>query len=100
MKREHWKALLPVITAFANGAAVELKSSATGKWDAKEYFDFCNPPENYRIKKPERWINLYQRLNGEVYGGAIYESEKTAREFAEEHKSRSSDPYLKTIQLD
>jgi hypothetical protein len=60
MNREHWKELLPVITAFANGEDIEMKCSAG--WVRISNPDFSYEPDYYRIApKPRKvWINEYE----------------------------------------
>jgi hypothetical protein len=48
MNRAHWKDLLPIITAFANGERVEMVTPKLG-WLADEVYAFDSLPENYRI---------------------------------------------------
>ena len=48
MNRQHWKDLLPIITAFANGERVEMVTPKQG-WLADEDYAFDSLPENYRI---------------------------------------------------
>lgn len=48
MNREHWKAMLPFITAFANGERVEHRSTIHGQWSNSPSLYFTDPPEHYR----------------------------------------------------
>jgi hypothetical protein len=47
MNRQHWKDLLPIITAFANGENLQYED-ATGWREIKEV-GFLDPSEKYRI---------------------------------------------------
>lgn len=60
MTREQTKQLLPILKAYANGETIEFYSSFSSykkRWIETNNLDFCNDPENYRIKtKPvEGW---------------------------------------------
>jgi hypothetical protein len=48
MTPENAKALLPIITAFAEGKTVQYRFD--GSWTEVANADFSNAPENYRIK--------------------------------------------------
>lgn len=50
MDREQAKELLPIIQAFAEGRAIELKDSY-GKWVESDLLAFNLSPKNYRIKR-------------------------------------------------
>jgi len=60
MTREHAKELLPIITAFANGEKIELRTTAK-QWTSYEEFDFESETTRYRIApKPRKvWVNEY-----------------------------------------
>lgn len=60
MNRAHWKELLPVITAFANGDEIE-HYHEIGCWRKIGNPDFTDPPSTYRIApKPRKvWIIEY-----------------------------------------
>ncbi len=60
MNREHWKELLPVITAFANGEKIE--SNFNGEWQELRSAEFNGRPEYYRIAPKQRkvWVNEYE----------------------------------------
>jgi hypothetical protein len=80
MNREHWKELLPVITAFANGEDVQFKISNASEWKTRTSPDFSASPSCYRIAqtKPRKvWINDY----GE-HGLSMHESEQVANDLA------------------
>jgi hypothetical protein len=47
MNREHWKAMLPIITAFVNGENLQYED-ATG-WREINEAGFLDPSEKYRI---------------------------------------------------
>ena len=75
MNREQAKALLPIITAFAEGKVVQyrpLRSSPIPepKWaDMGDNPAFDKQPEQYRIK-PEPlkvWITVHKRSSGALY---------------------------------
>lgn len=75
MNREQAKALLPIITAFAEGKVVQyrpLRSSLIPepKWaDMGDNTAFDKQPEQYRIK-PEPlkvWINVFTGNDGKLY---------------------------------
>ena len=50
MTPENAKALLPVITAYAEGRNVEYYSTVSNKWNPVDEADFSDPPERYRIR--------------------------------------------------
>lgn len=62
MNREHWKELLPVITAFANGEELEMNHYGDVGWGKNNSPDFTAAPSCYRIApKPRKvWINEYE----------------------------------------
>ena len=76
MNREHWKARLPFIEAFANGDDVQIKTM-DGQWKSTETLTFALDPEDYRIAPKEKtgWINIYPDGCG---GGKIYETREDA----------------------
>jgi hypothetical protein len=48
MNREHWAALLPIITAFANGQKVDFQTEQ-GEWSLNvERLEFIKSPSRYR----------------------------------------------------
>jgi hypothetical protein len=59
MTRKHWKELLPVITAFANGEDVQFDSGI--RWTTVTEATFEAHPQFYRIApKPRKvWVNEY-----------------------------------------
>lgn len=65
MNREHWKARLPFIEAFANGENVQIKTMDR-QWKSTETLTFALDPENYRIAPKEKtgWINIYPHTLG------------------------------------
>lgn len=70
MNREQAKALLPIITAFAEGKEIQFLTS-TREWhkDKLENISFQYEPERYRIK-PEPlkvWINVFTGDDGKLY---------------------------------
>ena len=54
MNREQAKELLPIIQAFAEGRAIELKDSY-GKWVESDLLAFDLSPKNYRIKREPKY---------------------------------------------
>lgn len=48
MTPQHWKAVLPVIQAFANGQTIQYKGN--GKWMDADIVNFKDNPLLYRIK--------------------------------------------------
>jgi hypothetical protein len=68
MTRNDAKELLPIITAFAEGKTIQIKS--THGWeDLKPSVSFVDDPSNYRIKpEPRRfWVNLYPADCGTIW---------------------------------
>lgn len=63
MNREHWKELLPIITAFANGEEVEHRK-ATGEWHPLMSATFTDPPTHYRIAPGPRTCFVNEYPNG------------------------------------
>jgi hypothetical protein len=65
MTREHAKELLPIITAFANGEAIQYEVSP-GAWGEISNPDFVQTAYRYRIApKPRKvWVNEYE--NGDL----------------------------------
>lgn len=64
MNREQAKALLPIITAFAEGKTIQCRGHTVG---CREWKDVDNPsfgytPDMYRIKPEpmECWVNVYE----------------------------------------
>lgn len=49
MNREHWKEMLPIITAFANGEQIEGRRTDSDEWERGSVFEFSRNPECYRI---------------------------------------------------
>ena len=95
-------ALLPVITAWAQGKAVERLTY--GEW--KEYEgddapDFSLDVACYRIKAPEKWINLFKdgtkTGGGYVKASRVYSSEREAQQHKNEFTGHI---FLKSIRLD
>ena len=54
MDRQQAKELLPIIQAFAEGRAIELKDSY-GKWVESDLLAFDLSPKNYRIKPESKY---------------------------------------------
>ena len=74
MNRAHWKDLLPIITAFANGERVEMVTPKQG-WLADEDYAFDSLPENYRIAPRTIRIGNYdvpEPYRGEMKQGQEY----------------------------
>lgn len=74
MNREHWKALLPIIEAFANGEDVQVKTIG-GNWQSTEMDTFEYNPKHYRIAPKEKtgWLNVYKEG-----GGGLHETREMA----------------------
>ncbi len=49
MNREHWKEMLPIITAFVNGEQIEGRRTDSDEWERGSVFEFSRNPECYRI---------------------------------------------------
>lgn len=49
MNREHWKSMLPIITAFAEGKRVQFHQDKEVWINLKKNVDFQEHPSNYRI---------------------------------------------------
>ena len=84
MNREQAKALLPIITAFAEGKEVQFLTS-THEWhkDKLENISFQYEPERYRIK-PEPlkvWINVHKGSSWSLYTTS-WRNEAQAKEAA------------------
>ena len=85
MNREQAKALLPIITAFAEGKEIQFlnRERVWGK-ETHEDFSFQYEPEWYRIK-PEPlkfWINVYRRWDGSGMYTVSFSTEVQADEDA------------------
>jgi len=82
MNREHWKELLPVITAFANGEDVQIKDG--DDWLAVVSPSFREPAPLYRIApKPRKvWINEYLEDGNSVFKS--HATRQAADDFATE----------------
>ena len=69
MNRSHWKELLPVIIAFANGEQIELKMINGNNWEDINDAEFGQSAKNYRIKptpkyRPFTYEEAVERLLG------------------------------------
>lgn len=65
MNRQHWKELLPVIEAFANGEDVETQDS-NGYWgEVSPDLNFSMAPARYRIAPKPRTVFINECPNGE-----------------------------------
>lgn len=75
MNRQHWKELLPIITAFANGENVEFQN-ASGDWiGSKEQINFQLLSDRYRIAPRTIRIGNYdvpEPYRGEMEDGQEY----------------------------
>ena len=60
MSRDHWKELLPIITAFTNGEEVEHRKD-TGEWVMSTNLEFSLPLRRYRLAPKPRvaFVNEY-----------------------------------------
>lgn len=56
MDREHWKKMLPYVTAFSNGETVEFLAGNT--WNVLQAAEFLDDPNRYRIAKPKERVPL------------------------------------------
>ena len=83
MNREHWKELLPIITAFANGDDVEEYWMPLEDWQKEQSPTFERDPSRYRIApKPRKvWINDYGKE-----GVSLYLSKEQADEVSYDHR--------------
>lgn len=76
MNREHWKAMLPVITAFAEGKAVQTNCIGSNWINSQDELRFDDHPENYRIKPEPKWRPWKE---GEIPIGAVWRVLTTCR---------------------
>ena len=67
MNREQAKALLPIITAFAEGKEIQYRPKRSANiptpiWMAVDHASFDKDPSCYRIKPEpmECWVNVYE----------------------------------------
>lgn len=65
MTREQWKERLPIITAYANGAGVQIKGPCAWE-DLTTTPSFDSPACDYRIKP--RAVEVTREKLAEVYG--------------------------------
>ena len=65
MNRQHWKEMLPVIEAFANGATVEKFRSTYNRWECLLSPTFDGPSSLYRIAPKPRTVFVNEYPNGE-----------------------------------
>jgi hypothetical protein len=84
-ERQHWKELLPIITAFANGDDVQYRSRilSESKWtnDPDPSFQ-CEDLEYRIVPKPRKvWINDYGKE-----GVSLYLSKEQADEVSYDHR--------------
>lgn len=79
MNREQAKALLPIITAFAEGKTVQIRHNSidSSAWQARECFSFEGAPSTYRIKPEPEKLYLIVNKNGERVrvSGSLSEAE-------------------------
>ena len=67
MTRQEAKELLPIITAFADGKEVQLKTADTGRYVWKDQGDalaFSCPPQLYRVKPEPNKIYIVRSPSG------------------------------------
>lgn len=77
MTREHTKAMLPFITAYANGKVIQIKSRhCNNHWRDVESPDFTDEPLNYRIKQEPREVWVMFEDNGKPR--AVYDNQTDA----------------------
>lgn len=70
MNGEQAKALLPVITAFAEGKVIQNLSRVDGKWydiTSNDHVAFNLDPKQYRIKPEPAMLHVVVRGDGTVY---------------------------------
>jgi len=75
MNREHWKELLPIITAFANGDDVEEYWMPLEDWQKEQSPTFERDPSRYRIAPKPRKAWLIDYSDGD-YRIAVSEKER------------------------
>jgi hypothetical protein len=84
--REQAKALLPIITAYAEGKTIQFLSIASNNWETSAGYSFAESVDRYRIKpEPKEWWIAID-CDGEEY---TYPSLKDA----EEDKANGSQTY-------
>lgn len=71
--RDHWKAMLPYVQAFAEGKEIEVLTNNTRYgWLTVEQATFNDRPEAYRIKPEKRvikaWVAIYDDKCGYCHG--------------------------------
>ena len=54
--REHYKAMLPIIAAFANGETIEYRPIGSDVWHAIENPSFMSPTGSYRVKPKPSYV--------------------------------------------
>lgn len=64
MNREDARKLLPIITAFANGAAVQVRAGNGEQWNTGEELSFGGAPEAYRIKPEPKTLFIVRNSVG------------------------------------
>jgi len=67
MTREHAKALLPFIQAYAEGRMIQHRRSPNHEWCNALIPNFASDPECYRIKPEPREWTLYRADNNGPY---------------------------------
>lgn len=82
MNREHWKSMLPIVTAFADGKKVEVKLGSS--WGEFNSANFCGSPKDYKIA-PEPKLRPWK--SEEVPLGAHVRYNNKTRETAPYHRA-------------
>lgn len=80
-----WKALLPVVTAFAEGKVIQERNGCEDRWrDVRPGVTpaFSMDVENYRVKPEPRewWVNIYNDgvARGPLNEGYMHTTEQSA----------------------
>lgn len=88
--REHWKKMLPFITAYVEGK--EIETLTTYGWEPLRHASFGGSSDEYRIKPVK--ISIYVN---------VYEDERVPRSFhpsyEEARLARDTKGYLRTVKL-
>jgi hypothetical protein len=73
MNKERAAAMLPIITAFAEGKPVQFRTTAKQAWQDATALGFVYEPSNYRIKPdPPRSLFRIEDQDGLRYDGGQY----------------------------
>lgn len=95
MNRTDAKALLPIITAFANGKKIQFKANGSGVWEDSENPAFLYGAASYRIKpeikQVKAWL-IISRSTGRALRDPGECSTFYSKENAEYRRSRTTCP--------